>query len=148
MPSLFDPAARAGILARVDRLTPASRRQWGQMSIGQMVVHVSAQLRLALGELPCEPRSTPFKNPLVKRLIIYLLPWPRGTPTAPELLEGTPAAALDQDLKALRTLIDRFGARGPGGEFPEHPAFGKLTGRLWGVLAWRHLDHHLRQFGV
>jgi Protein of unknown function (DUF1569) len=147
MPTLFDPAARAGIRARVDRLTPESPRQWGKMSIGEMVVHVSRQLRLALGELPCEPRKTPFRNPLLKRLIIYLLPWPKGTPTAPELLQGVPGT-WNEDVDALRTLIDRFGARGPAGEFPEHPAFGRLNGRMWGVLGWRHLDHHLRQFGV
>ena len=147
MPTLFDPAARAGIRARVDRLTSEQTPRWGKMSAGKMVVHVSDQLRMALGELPCKPKDTPFKNPLMKRLIIYLLPWPKGAPSADELLQGTPGA-WDDDVASLRTLIDRFGERGSAGEFPEHPAFGALNGRMWGVLAWRHLDHHLRQFGV
>lgn len=147
MPTLFDPAAAAGIRKRLDRLTPDRTPRWGTMSAGRMVAHVADQLRMALGELPCRPKRTPFKNPLLKRLIIYLLPWPRGVPTAPELLT-TPAGDWDADTAALRTLIDRFAAKGAAAPFPEHPAFGRLNGRMWGVLAWRHLDHHLRQFGV
>jgi hypothetical protein len=66
---------------------------------------------------------------------------------APEFL-AQPAATWDQDFAALGAAINRFAARGPGGPWAEHPAFGPLTGRMWGVLAWRHLDHHLRQFGL
>jgi hypothetical protein len=48
----------------------------------------------------------------------------------------------------LKALVDRFTPRGAGGRWPEHPAFGKLTERAWGVLVYRHMDHHLRQFGA
>lgn len=147
MPTLFDPAAAAGIRNRLNGLTPDCAPLWGTMDAGRMVAHLSDQLRLALGELSCTPKKTPFRNPVLKRLIIYLLPWPKGVPTSPELLT-TPAGGWDADVAALRTLIDRFVAKGSAGPFPEHPAFGRLNGRMWGVLAWRHLDHHLRQFGV
>lgn len=147
MPTLFDPAAASGIRGRLDRLTSNGAPLWGTMDAGRMVAHLSDQLRLALGELPCKPKKTPFRNPVLKRLIIYLLPWPKGVPTSPELLTS-PAGDWDADVAALRTLIDRFAAKGAAGPFPEHPTFGKLNGRMWGVLAWRHLDHHLRQFRV
>jgi hypothetical protein len=147
MPTLFDPAAAAGIRGRLDRLTSDRTPQWGSMNAGRMVAHLSDQLRMALGELSCKPKKTPFRNPVLKRLIIYLLPWPKGVPTSPELLTS-PAGDWNADVAALRTLIDRFVAKGSAGPFPEHPTFGRLNGRMWGVLAWRHLDHHLRQFGV
>ena len=63
-------------------------------------------------------------------------------------LLSTAAGEWDADVAALHTLMDRFAERGPAGPFTEHPAFGQLNGRMWGVLTWRHLDHHLRQFGV
>ncbi|HEV3050633.1 MAG TPA: DUF1569 domain-containing protein [Longimicrobium sp.] len=147
MPTLFDDAARAGIHARIDRLTADRRPLWGKMNVGQMIVHLTAQLRTGLGELACAPKKTPLDNWLMRRLLIYVLPWPKGTPTAPELL-AQPSTTWEQDLAALRAAMDRFAARGPGGVWAVHPAFGRLTGRMWGVLAWRHLDHHLRQFGA
>jgi Protein of unknown function (DUF1569) len=147
MKTLFDPAAREQIRARVDRLTPERKPLWGRMDAGRAVVHLTSQLRAALGELECRPKKTPMNNWLMRRLVIYWLPWPKGSPTAPEFL-ATPPATWDEDLAALRSAIDRFGAREEGGAWPPHPAFGPLTGHMWGVLAWRHLDHHLRQFGV
>jgi Protein of unknown function (DUF1569) len=147
MPTIFDPAARAGIRARVDQLTADRIPRWGKMDAGRMVAHISDALRMGLGELRCAPRKTPFRNPVLKRLIIYVIPWPKGTPTAPELLQRAPGD-WQADLDTLRTLIDRYGERTPDGAWPEHPTFGRLSGRLWGALTWRHLDHHLRQFGL
>ena len=50
-PSMFHDATRERFQRRIDRLTPDSERQWGKMSVDQMVCHLSDQLRLALGEL-------------------------------------------------------------------------------------------------
>lgn len=147
MHTLFDPTARQAILARIDRLRADGQPRWGRMNAGQMIVHLTAQLRAGLGELPCTPKRTPMNNWLMRRLVIYVIPWPKGSPTAPEFL-AQPTATWDEDLAALRSAIDRFGARDPHGPWPQHPAFGPLTGRMWGALAWRHLDHHLRQFGA
>ena len=46
-------------------------------------------------------------------------------------------------------LVDRFGVAGPSGltSLP-HPFFGPLSSEEWQALQWRHLDHHLRQFGA
>lgn len=147
MPTLFDRAAADRIRLRLDRLTPHGQPLWGTLSAGGMVAHLSDQLRAALGELACAPKRTPLNNPLMRRLVIYVLPWPKGLPTAPELL-STPAGDWQADMEGLRALIDRFAERGSAGPFAPHPAFGRLTGRMWGVLAWRHVDHHLRQFGA
>jgi hypothetical protein len=83
----------------------------------------------------------------LKQLIIYLLQFPKGSPTAPELLEGD-----DTSIEAARADLvrglDDFVNRDDAAPWPEHPAFGRLTKRAWGVLVYRHSDHHLRQFGV
>jgi len=102
---------------------------------------------MAAGELPCTPKNLPIRYSPLKELIIYALPFPKGAPTAPELLERAPGE-WSADVTELRTLLKQFAKRGPAGTAPEHPAFGRMTGRHWGVLVYRHTDHHLRQFGV
>jgi hypothetical protein len=47
-----------------------------------------------------------------------------------------------------RELLDRAASARTTDTWPEHPAFGKLSTRAWGVLIYRHMDHHLRQFGA
>jgi len=148
MPTLFDPAARAALLARIDRLTPESRPAWGRLDVRGVVCHLSQSLRLATGELVCKPRGGPLSFPPLRWLVIHKLPFPKGVPTAPEMLSFTPADSLDEDRAVLRELIERVGGMGPERDYPPHPAFGKLRGADWGVLIHRHVDHHLRQFGV
>jgi hypothetical protein len=147
MPTLFNPSERQKMAARIAQLTPESRPLWGSMNASQVQTHLADQLRLALGDLACKSKKTPFRYPPLRELIVYILPWPKGVPTAPELLATSPAE-WEKDREALLGQIERFGTRTRGGSWPEHPAFGRLSGRAWGVLAWRHLDHHLRQFGV
>lgn len=112
-----------------------------------MVVHTAGQLRIGLGELEVQPRRLPMRYPPLRQLIVYLLPFPRGVPTAPEL-KDTEVGEWETDRAALLAAVERFAARAEEKEWPEHPAFGALSRRAWGVLAYRHLDHHLRQFGA
>jgi hypothetical protein len=148
MPSLFDPAARSALRQRVDRLRPDSPRQWGRMSAHEMVCHVSDQLRVALGDLPTQPKPMFLSNRALRQLFVYWLPWPKGKiPTAPEMLTSRPAE-WDRDVAALRELLDRFAVRRPHEAWAVHPAFGPLSGREWGRLCHKHTDYHLQQFGV
>jgi hypothetical protein len=145
--TLFDPAVRQELVRRMESIDPARGGLWGKMSAGQMLAHVNASLAMSTGELPTKPKKTPIANPLGRWLLIYVLKWPQGTPTAPELL-ATPPAEWPADLARFRDLVEQAGTRPPDGEWSRHPAFGKMTGTQWGHLGYKHLDHHLRQFGV
>ena len=148
MNTLWDPAAAREIRGRVAQLTPDLPRRWGRMSAQQMVCHLSESLRMAIGELRVAPKRLPIRYTPLKQLIVYVAPFPKNAPTAPELtIAATPRPWAD-DLSTLQQLIDRFTARPADAEWPEHPAFGRLSRRAWGVLGYRHIDHHLRQFGV
>ena len=84
----------------------------------------------------------------LRQVLVYWLPWPKGRiATAPEMLTTAPSA-WDYDVAQLHALIEQFAARSPSEAWAGHPAFGPLSGREWGVLCWKHLDHHLRQFGA
>ena len=147
MKTLFDDGTRDEILARLDRLRPEPPR-WGRMNASQMLCHTADQLRSALGELDGEVVRSPLAYPPLNWLFIYVLPWPRGKAKSPPSLLQTRPTMWDADRAALRTLIHRFAERGEQAPWPASPAFGKISGRAWGVLAYRHLDHHLRQFGA
>ncbi|HEX9936735.1 MAG TPA: DUF1569 domain-containing protein [Longimicrobium sp.] len=145
--TVFDPAAREELRRRMERVRPETRPLWGKMNAPQMLAHLNSALMMGLGELETVPKRSPLANPLMRWLVIYALPWPRGTPTAPELL-AAPTGDWDAELARFRDLLDRTGTRPPAGEWPRHPAFDVMTGKQWGDLTYRHVDHHLRQFGV
>jgi hypothetical protein len=146
--SLKEPKHQQALLARFDRLTPQHQGLWGKMTVDQMICHISDQLRIALGEIPTKPTNTILANGLVKKLAIYVIPWAKGKhQAAPEMLNFRPIN-WQTDLTNFKSTVDRFVARDINGPWSPHPLFGSLSGRDWGVLAHRHIDHHLRQFGV
>jgi hypothetical protein len=149
MKSMWDADRARAIRDRVSRLTPDRRAGWGKMSAPQMVCHLAESLKMALGDLQVASKKVPIRYPPLKQLIVYVAPFPKNVPTAPELLARSPRDWAG-DLADLEALVDRFTAKGAdlGTRWPEHPAFGSLSRRAWGVLAYRHMDHHLRQFGA
>jgi hypothetical protein len=147
MPQIWEPGRQDEILRRLEKLQPNSAAAWGKFTPAKMLHHCAAGMRAGLGELPVAPKAGPFRNWLMQKLVIYVIPWPKGAPTAPELL-----SANDPDFanaKAdLVSALARFAAAGPRGKFADHAAFGKLSGEDWGALTYRHLDHHWKQFGL
>lgn len=124
MPSLFDPQVRTAILDRVSRLTPERRPVWGRFTAPEMMCHVSAGLRQGLGELDAGPPSGPFARFPLNWLVIHVLPWPKGKGKSPREFLVAPST------------------------WSASRVFGRISGSSWGVLEYKHLDHHLRQFGV
>lgn len=146
--SIFSPEDRRLLLTRFARLTPQTAPKWGKMNVNQMVVHCRRAIEMMTGELKVAPKKGPFRNPLLRYLIIHVLPWPNGAPTAPELIPPSDPGEFQDNVAKLRASVEAMGKRDPKGPFAEHAAFGALHGRNLGALIHRHLDHHLRQFGT
>ena len=147
MKTIFNPATRSAIVSRIGDVSSGARPKWGKMNSEEMLTHLINGLRMAIGELSPRPKKLPIRYTPLRQLIVYLAPWPRNAPTAPELLPSNPVA-IEEAKRELLRLIEDVGGRGAQREWPEHPAFGPLGRRGWGVVVWKHLDHHLRQFGV
>jgi hypothetical protein len=148
MPSLADAPTRDSIAARIARLTPDTAPQWGRMSAAQMLAHCADALRMAYGDLACAPKQLPLARlGIVKWLALNVLPFPKSAPTARELIARQPTG-WEEERDAVQELVARFARETARSGWPVHPLFGDLTGAQWGQLAWKHLDHHLRQFGV
>lgn len=148
MASLFDDGARGALLTRIGSLTPSATRQWGQMTPGGMLLHLGHSVRMALGELPVKPANKrAFQVFPLKHLLLYVVPFPKGARTAPEL-RVTDSGDFEGDKKRLLELLGLLAGGLKDGMGPVHPLFGPLSRKEWGVLTHKHADHHLRQFGA
>jgi len=118
------------------------------MTAPEMVGHLIASTVWSLEpNVDCVGRG-PMAHFPVNWLVIHLLPWPQGKVQAPPELLRPPGASWDADLAELRSAVQRFGEQPPDWIWPQSPVFGRLTGPGWGALLAKHMDHHLRQFGV
>jgi hypothetical protein len=150
MKNLFEAARVEEVKERIARLRPESERQWGKMNAAQAVAHCSAGLELALGDrIP--PRS--LLGRIIGRIVKPKVlgndePMRQNAPTVKGLVVQD-KRDLGTERERLCGLIDRFAAAGPEGcTTHPHSFFGRLTPEEWATLMYKHLDHHLRQFGV
>ena len=147
MRTIFNPRDHLELHERVQRLSTNQKPRWGRMTPLQMVAHLSDSLRMASGELEVAPKKVPFRFSPLKDLVLYVLPVPKGVPTSPELIARKPDD-WSVEIAGLREELNGLVERGAEALAPVHPAFGKMSAKQWGVLIYRHMDHHLRQFGV
>jgi len=148
--NLFDTAIVEEVESRLGSLTPDSKREWGTMSAAQMVAHCSLGMEMALGDhKPPRVMIGRLLGPVVKKLALGNdQPMRKNSPTAPSLIVND-----NRDLEAekvrLAGLIERF-SKGGAAACTNHPHafFGSLTTEQWAELMYKHLDHHLRQFGA
>ena len=146
---LFDDATYADTIERLEKLSPDAKALWGKMNVSQMLAHCKVAFRVPLTDKPL-PRM--FAGRLIGWAIKSKLYndslWGKGLPTAPEFIIKD-ERDFDTEKKKLLALIREFHDRGPegAGKYP-HPFFGKFTKEQWGKSMWKHMDHHLRQFGA
>jgi len=149
MNNLFDQKDVTEILKRIEKLTPNSQRQWGKMNVAQMLAHSNISLETAMG-------MNFIKRLFIGRIIGSFLkpkvlgpkPFGKNSPTDKSYIFPDNCNFEDEKLKTI-TSIKKFFEGGPSQcTTHPHPFFGKFTPVEWAIFQWKHLDHHLRQFGV
>lgn len=148
--SLANTATATELIARIERLTPETSRRWGTMTAHEMLCHLADSFRSMLGERQASMvAASRFKRNAMRVVALHLpMRWPRGIPTRPEVdpkRGGTRPAVFDADRREVISLIQRFAADGV--QYASHPMFGEMPRRDWLIWGYRHVDHHLRQFG-
>jgi len=152
MKNLFDPVLAEDVKQRILRLHPESERQWGKMTLPQTLAHCTSGVKMAMGAI--NPQRAPFPVSLLGVLIKPLVlrgdtPMRRNSPSSPDLLSADPARCdFEQERAELVTAVGTFASGGASAcsQHP-HPFFGRLKPEEWAILMYKHLDHHLRQFG-
>lgn len=148
MKTVFDAEVYQELRGRIDSLSPQSSRLWGKMSVSQMLEHVARALEMATGR---RVRKQVMLGKLIgwmfRKDIVGPKPFGRDSPTGPDFVVQD-----EPDFKAtgarVKDLLDDLHSQGEAGTDGRiHGFFGRLSGREWGVTQFKHLDHHLRQFG-
>jgi len=146
MNSIFEEQTYQEVLQRIETLTENSKRHWGKMTVGQMVWHCQFPFKIAIKNQD-QGKGTLFGRLFIKHSLYSDKPFRKGLPTAPNL-----KAKEDKDLatekEILKNLVHDFYALKTRKNWNPHPIFGTLTHEQWGKMQFKHLDHHLKQFGV
>jgi hypothetical protein len=150
MESLFNQADNQKIIDRINTLSNTSQAQWGKMNVSQMLKHGQAPLHVAFGDLKLKRGliAMLFGGMIKKKLMKDDKPFDRNLPTDKSFIV-VDKREFEKEKAELIKLVKRFVEKGPNALTKDtHPFFGVLTPNEWDVLQWKHLDHHLRQFGV
>lgn len=139
-------------MQRLALLKPETAALWGKMTAGQMICHLNDSFLGVMGLRSISPATGALQRTVVKWAALYLpTPWPKGTPTRPEVeqgLGGTPPVDFERDREALVTSVDHFCDPKHTFTWAPHPIFGPMTDSQWMRWGYLHTDHHLRQFGL
>lgn len=150
MDTLFAPAACDRILRRIETLRPDSPREWGKMDPAQMMSHCALALEAATGDAVLHSNfAAKLIGPLFKNMIVGPKPFSRNSPTHPLLVLNKSPCDFTKEKTRLVAIVRKFHDLGPDSAAKYRHAFvQKLTGDEWGRVQYKHLDHHLRQFGA
>jgi hypothetical protein len=149
MRTIFDQDTRDELLERLQRLSLESERQWGKMTPSQMMEHTARALEMAAGKKP-------VKQFFLGKALSWIFrkeffgekPFKPNRPTGPDfVIQDDPN--FESTRIRLSELITEFHGLGESGtDGNVHGFFGPLTGKQWGETQYKHIDHHLRQFGL
>jgi hypothetical protein len=145
----YDDKTYQDLLGRIARLTPEAVPAWGKMNSAQMCAHCAEVAEVAGGKaLVGTPWFIKLMGGFIKRRVLSEKPYPHGVRTHPQFEIGTGTDFEEQKARLLEVLDAIHSAgRDRAGE-NKHPLFGEMTADEHGWLTYKHLDHHLTQFGV
>jgi hypothetical protein len=150
LPDAFDATVTDQLLARLARLQADARPRWEALNPTEMVRHCHATYEHAEGrQLPhLSPLGRLLNRWIIRRHIVSARPFREDRPPAAEL-HPTSATELVEARRSLEATVRQVHGSDPAAfEGRIHPLYGPLSARQWSTLFWKHLDHHLRQFGV
>lgn len=150
MKTVRDENCRARLIGRLNGLSQDATPSWGRMTVEQMLSHL-----VQTGELPfvshTPDRSSWLSRTLIKPLILYVLPMPKEVKTSPQMdqkQDGRKPLGFAFDKAKVIDAICKLGELPGDHKCLDHPFFGRMSPKQWGMIANKHIDHHLRQFGV
>ncbi len=149
MKELFAATDLQEVLQRIDKLKPDTQRLWGKMDASQMLAHCNAAMEVAIGEkFPPQVFIGKLLGGLVKKSYLGEKPFPKNSPTDKSFIM-TGKKDFQKEKENLKQILTRFSEGGAAKcTTHRHSFFGKMTSEEWSILMYKHIDHHLRQFGV
>jgi hypothetical protein len=150
MKNIFNQNVTVELVSRINNLNASSKPVWGKMSVGKMLAHCSVTYELIYDNKHPKPNAVKkfILKLLIKNIVVSEKPYKKSSPTAPEFIikddrnfENERKRLIDYITKTQQLGEDYFDDK-------ESNSFGKLTKTEWNNMFYKHLDHHLTQFGV
>ncbi|MCF8256237.1 MAG: DUF1569 domain-containing protein [Flavobacteriales bacterium] len=149
MKNILDPRVLSEVNVRIDRLKDDTARQWGTMTPAQMLWHCRQQVGVGTGELKVKDMFPAPIRWLLKKIFAGRLPFGKGMATLPGIEAGKREGLdLEVERAALKSALAAFVKLPTESILKTHPIFGTMSDDDWGHIIYKHLDHHLRQFGL
>ena len=150
MKNIFQTETTEEIISRIERLGPQSQRLWGKMSVSQMLAHCNVTYEMVYEDIHQKPNALKrfFLRAFAKKMVVGEKPYKKSLPTAPAFLvsDDKDFTFEKQRLIAYLRRTQELGENYFDGK--ESLSFGRLNKLEWNNMIYKHLDHHLQQFGV
>lgn len=148
--ALFTPGNRKYWEGRLEKLQPDSPRQYGVMTITEMLAHLRAGFEISLEEVEVRDKSIPVLRHLLREFVFRVLPWPGGKVKTMEEFLRRPEKDFDGEKQLLLDIMGRFleAVQIEPDRKTVSPFLGPTTLRYWQRIHGKHLNHHLTQFSV
>lgn len=150
LPNIFTKSVTDGIISRINNLTPETQAKWGKMNVSQMLAHCNVSYELALEDIHPKPNFLMkfILKTFVKKNIVNEVPYKQNLPTAPQFII-VDSKNFEIEKNRLINYINKAQQLGESYfDGKESHSFGKLNKTEWNNMFYKHLEHHLSQFGV
>ncbi|MHB0756467.1 DUF1569 domain-containing protein [Polaribacter sp. M15] len=150
MKNIFTKEVTQQVINRIEKLTPKTQANWGKMSVAQMLAHCCVTYEMVYTNKHPKPNTFVkfMLKAFVKKAVVGTKPYPKNSRTAPQFLI-VDEKEFETEKKRLIEFINKTQQLGEKEfEGKASPSFGNLTAKEWNNLFYKHLDHHLQQFGV
>lgn len=147
MTTIFDDKTRESLIKRIETLAPADQAQWGKMNVSQMIEHCTRLEKIMSGKIKVKRvfLGYIFGKVALRSMIGNDKPMRTGIPTLPELVVRETAADIEPQKQKWIDLLEELAHN--SSKYFMHPFCGRMTREQTGKLEYKHIDHHLRQFG-
>ena len=147
--SLYDKEVYTACINRIEKLTEQTTPIWGKMSSAQMMAHCAAVQEVMNGT---PLAGTPFYihalKSIIRKAVLSRAPYPKNSKTHPQYIQAEQKDFETEKAHLLKTLESALYLQESQSGSTPHPLFGNLTRQEAGWAAYKHLEHHLTQFGV
>ncbi len=150
MKNIFDTQVHEELIDRINQLSPESKPNWGKMSVDQMLAHCCVAYEMAYTDKHPKPNGLVrfLLKTFVKKGVVNEKPYPKNSRTAPQFIISD-KKDFDVEKSRLLSYLQKTFEYGPNYfDGKESISFGPMTVQEWNNQFYKHLDHHLTQFGV
>lgn len=150
LPNIFSKEVTEQLIARINQLSSTTQPKWGKMNVAQMLAHCNVIYEITFEDI--HPKPSGFKRfiikLLVKKSVVNDVPYKQNSPTAP-IFKVASQQDFEKQKERLIAYLNKTVELGENTfEGKEYPNFGVLSKQEWSNMFYKHLNHHLSQFGV